>query len=103
MVIQEGYVSFSTFFGDKFYTFPIRSLYHTSFSTKVEDKFSFFSTFSFPMFILFNIDNWKVAVFNIRSVEEISTLNLYKAGQKKNKVDKSVNFVDNHLELCKSP
>jgi len=29
MVIQEGYVSFSTFFGDKFYTFPIRSLYHT--------------------------------------------------------------------------
>lgn len=55
------------------------------------------------MFILFNIDNWKVAFFNIRSVEEISTLNLYKAGQKKNKVDKSVNFVDNHLELCKSP
>ena len=69
----------------------------------MEDKFSFFSTFSFPMFILFNIDNWKVAFFNIRSVEEISTLNLYKAGQKKNKVDKSVNFVDNHLELCKSP
>jgi len=55
------------------------------------------------MFILFNIDGRKVAFFNIRSVEEITTLNLYKAGQMKNKVDKSVNFVDNHLELCKSP
>ena len=55
------------------------------------------------MFILFNIENWKIAFFNIRYVEEITTLNLYKAGQMKNKVDKSVNFVDNHIELCKSP
>ena len=55
------------------------------------------------MYILFKSGNRKVALFNIRSVEEKTKQNLWKAGQKKNKVDKSVNFVDNHLELCKSP
>ena len=55
------------------------------------------------MSILFNTENHNIAQSNFRFVEEETTPNLQKALQKKNKVDKSVNFVDNHWELCKSP
>lgn len=48
------------------------------------------------MSILFNFENCHIAQSNFRLVEEKTTPNLQKARQKKNKVDKSVNFVDNH-------
>ena len=55
------------------------------------------------MSILFNTENHNIAQSNFRFIEKETTPNLQKALQKKNKVDKSVNFVDNHWELCKSP
>ena len=95
---------------DKVYTYSIDDLYHSEFSTKMVDKFSFFFTIVLSLPVLINFENWKVShivlivvLIDIRALEEVITLNLYFAQQKKNKVDKSVNFVDNHSELCKSP
>jgi len=90
-------------FWEKFYTFSIDNLYCSQFSTEVEDKFSFFSTGSLYMTVQFNIDNGKKfsSIFGLLKKRQYQIYK--KAEYKKNKVDKSVNFVDNHLELCKSP